>query len=122
MQPMVDGDGITFDPAVIVPIMVVTVLVVIVAAFGRRAIMGVGDELADLWRSYGPMAARRTLDHRPGLATLPWICAVCHSYNPVSARRCYKCDAKREEAEDVIDAELPAGPSAGLAQRNRTRG
>ena len=122
MQPMVGPDGVTFDPAVIIPIVVVAVLAVIVAAFGRRAIMSLGDELADLWRSYGPTAARRTMDHRPGLAKLPWICDRCHSYNPVSAKRCYRCDARREDAEATIEAELPAGPSAGLTQRTRTRG
>jgi hypothetical protein len=77
----------------------------------------------DLWRTYGPVAARRALDHRPGLAAVPWICSRCRSYNGVAARRCYKCDARREDAEAAFDdADTPAGPSAGLTQRTRTKG
>jgi hypothetical protein len=108
---------------VVLPIMLVTVIVVVVAVGLRGALMAAADEIADLWRTYGPVASRRALDHRPGLAPTPWFCARCSSANGVSATTCYRCGGRREACEaPVPDADAPAGPSAGLAQRNRSRG
>jgi hypothetical protein len=108
---------------VVAPIVVVVIIVVIVAVALRGALMGAVDEVADLVRTYGPVASRRALDHRPGLPATPWFCARCSSANGLSATICYRCGGRRDECEaPVPDAELPAGPSAGLAQRNRSRG
>ena len=122
MAPIVTSEGIDLSPGTLGPIVLVVAIVTVLAVLGRHWIFEAGDVLADLWRTYGPIAGRRTLDHRPGLAAGPWVCERCRSMNPVSAKRCYKCDAKREDAEAVIEAEAPVGPSAGLTQRTRTKG
>jgi hypothetical protein len=124
MSPMTGSEGVNFAPEVVIPIVLFAVLVIVLAAVFRSALMGTVDELADLWRTYGPVAARRTLDHRPGLAPSPWFCDRCHSQNGLAASRCYRCGAKREEAEAPVpgDAEAPTGPSAGRNQRTRRRG
>ena len=124
MTPMAGGEGVNFAPEVVIPIVLFAVLVIVLAAVFRSALMGTVDELVDLVRTYGPVATRRALDHRPGLAATPWICDRCRSLNTVAAKRCYHCDAKREEHEAPVpgDAEAPTGPSAGRTQRTRRRG
>lgn len=124
MTPMTSAEGIHAELEVVAPIVLVAMLVVLVAILVRKLGFDVVDELADLWRTYGPVATRRALDHRPNLATTPWFCDRCRSCNAVAARACYKCGARREEAEAAIPegAELPAGPSAGLNQRTRQKG
>lgn len=124
MTPMTGSEGVNFAPEVVIPIVLVAVLVIVLAAVFRRALMGTVDELADLLRTYGPVATRRTLDHRPGLAATPWFCDRCHSRNGLAATRCYHCGATREEAEAEVpsNAEEPTGASAGLTQRTRRRG
>lgn len=122
MTPMT-GSEVNTGPDVVVPIMAVAVVAVVLAALFRRSLLGVVDELADLWRTYGPVAARRVLDRRPGLAPTPWFCDRCSSSNTIGARRCYRCGARREDAEAAFpDADTPAGPSAGLTQRTRRHG
>jgi small-conductance mechanosensitive channel len=89
----------------------------------RRVLMAAADELADLWRTYGPVALTRALDRRRGLPETPWFCAGCASRNGLAARRCYRCGGRREECEaPVPDADTPAGAGAGLSQRNRRTG
>ena len=124
MSPMTGSEGVTFAPEVVVPIVLFAVLMVILAAVFRRTLMDTVDAIVELVRTYGPVATRRTLDHRPGLAASPWFCDRCHSQNGLAAKRCYRCGAKREEAEAPVpgDAEAPAGPSAGRTQRTRRRG
>jgi len=97
---------------------------VILAILFRGALVGVLDELVELWRTYAPVATRRALDHRPGLQPTPWFCDRCRSMNGLAAKRCYRCGARREEAEAPVPegAEEPAGPSAGLTQRTREKG
>jgi hypothetical protein len=123
MAPVTSAEGIDLRPDVVLPIMLVAIVLVLLAVVFRSALVGTLDELADLWRTYGPVAVRRALDHRPGLAATPWFCDRCHSSNGLAASRCYKCGARREEAEASLpDAEPPAGPGAGLNQRTRQKG
>lgn len=123
MTPISTPSGIQAGFDVVAPIVVVTIVVVLVAIAMRGALMGAVDVVVDLVRTYGPVASRRALDHRPGLATTPWLCRRCSSLNPVSAACCYRCGGDRGACEAAPpEAEPPAGPSAGLTQRNRTRG
>jgi hypothetical protein len=124
MTPMTGSEGVNAAPEVVIPIVLFAMFVIVLAAVFRRALMGTVDELVHLLRTYGPVATRRTLDHRPGLAASPWFCDRCQSRNGLAAKRCYHCGATREEAEAPVpgDAEEPAGPSAGLTQRTRRRG
>ena len=124
MTPMTGSDGVNAAPEVVIPIVLVALLLIVLAAVFRRALMGTVDEIVDLLRTYGPVATKRTLDHRPGLPATPWFCDRCHSSNGVAATRCYHCGATREEAEAPVptDAEEPSGPSAGRTQRTRRRG
>ena len=84
--------------------------------------MAAVDELVDLLAHVppGPVALTRALDRRHGLPEAPWFCANCASRNGRAARRCYRCDGRREECEaPVPDADAPGGASAGLSQRTR---
>jgi hypothetical protein len=111
-------------PDVVVPIVLIAFAVVLIAAVFRGALVAAIDELVDLVRTYGPVAGRRALDHRPGLAATPWFCDRCRSYNGLAAKHCYACGARREEAEAPVPTgvDTPAGPSAGRTQRDRQKG
>jgi hypothetical protein len=123
MTPIATPDQLNTGPEVVIPIMLVAIVIVIIAAFFRRFLMASADVLAELWRTYGPVAATRALDRRPGLPETPWFCTVCASRNGLAARRCYRCDGRREECEaPVPDADTPAGAGAGLSQRTRRTG
>ena len=123
MTPMSTPEGIHAEPEVVIPIVLVAFALMIAAFLLRGFLVDVIDGPVDIWRTYGPVAARRALDHRSGLQDLPWICSDCRSYNGVAATRCYKCDARREDAEAAFpDADIPSGSSAGLTQRTRTKG
>jgi hypothetical protein len=123
MTPIATPDELNFGPEVVIPIVLVTLLIVFIAVVFRRVLMAAADELADLWRTYGPVALTRALDRRRGLPETPWFCAGCASRNGLAARRCYRCGGRREECEaPVPDADTPAGAGAGLSQRNRRTG
>jgi hypothetical protein len=123
VTPIATPDQLNTGPDVVIPIVLVAIVLVVLAAIFRRFLMAAVDELADLWRSYGPIAAARALDRRPGLPETPWFCARCASRNGLAARRCYRCDGPREECEaPVPDADTPAGAGAGLTQRTRRSG
>lgn len=123
MTPISTPDELRTGAEVVVPIVLVTIVVVLLAVGLRGALLAAVDEVVDLVRTYGPVASRRALDRRPGLPATPWFCARCSSANGLSATTCYRCGGRREDLEaPVPDADAPAGPGAGLAQRNRTRG
>lgn len=119
MDPVVGSTGLDLSAPHVLGVVAIAVVVVVAAAGIRRFVMSYGDELAELWRQYGPIVLRRLLARR-NLPVTPWFCARCRSYNPRATTRCYACDAKREEAEaPVPDADTPASPGAGLSQRTR---
>ena len=123
MTPIVTPDEVHLGPETVIPVVLLAVLVVLLAIPLRRALMAAADELAELWRVYGPVATTRALDHRPRLAATPWFCVRCASRNGVAATRCYRCDGRRDECEaPVPDADTPAGASAGLNQCTRRTG
>jgi len=123
MTPIATPDQLNLGPEVVAPIVLVAIVIVILAALFRRVLMTAVVELADLWRTYGTVATTRALDRRPGLPDTPWFCALCASQNSLAARRCYRCDGRREECEaPVPDADSPAGAGAGLSQRTRRTG
>jgi hypothetical protein len=123
MTPIATADELNTGPEVVIPIVLVTIVIVILAALFRRFLMATADELADLWRTYGPVAIARALDRRRGLPETPWFCATCASRNGLAARRCYRCGGRRDDVEaPVPDADSPAGAGAGLSQRTRRTG
>ena len=123
MTPIVTPDELNFSPEVVIPIVLVAIAVGILGVSFRRFLMAAFDELADLWRTYGPVALTKALDRRHGLPETPWFCASCASRNGLAARRCYRCGGRREECEaPVPDADVPAGASAGLSHRTRRTG
>ena len=123
MTPIATPGELNFAPEVVIPIVLVAIAVGVLGVSFRRALMAAVDELADLWRTYGPVALTRALDRRRGLPETPWFCAACASRNGRAARRCYRCGGRREECEAPIpDADVPAGASAGLSHRNRRSG
>lgn len=123
VDPIVTTERIDASPEVVIPIVIFAMVVGVLGVVLRKFMMAVLDELAELWRTYVPIAARRALEHRPGMPETPWFCDRCHSRNSASASRCYSCDARREETEaPVPDAEAPAGASAGLSARARRHG
>ncbi len=123
VDPMVTTERIDASPEVVIPLVIVAMVVGVLGVVFRRTLMATVDELADLWRTYAPIAVRRALEHRPGMPETPWFCDRCRSRNSASAMRCYACGARREEAEaPVPDAEAPAGASAGLSSRTRRHG
>lgn len=123
VDPIVTTERMDASPEVVIPIVIFAMVVGVLGVVFRKVLMAAVDELAELWRSYGPIAFRRALEHRPGMPETPWFCDRCHSRNSASATRCYSCDARRTEAEaPVPDAEVPAGASAGLSARTRRRG
>lgn len=118
-DPLVTSNGIDFSAPHVLGIVAIAATVVLVAAILRRFVMASGDELAELWRQYGPIGLRRLLARR-NMPSTPWFCARCRSHNARATTRCYACGAKREEAQaDVPSAETPASPSGGLSQRTR---
>ncbi len=120
MQPIVGPDGINVSPEVVIPAVIVGMLIGVAGVLGRKALMAAADELAALWREYGPIAARRVMDQRPNMPVTPWFCMRCHSRNGEAASVCYRCGGGRAEQEaPVPDAETPAGPGAGRTLRNR---
>lgn len=122
MTPMSTPDELNTGPEVVIPIVLAAVVIVLLAIPVRILLMAVADELLELYRTYGPVAANKALDRRPGLPQTPWFCLRCTSRNGIAARVCYKCGGRREECEaPVPDAEAPAGPSAGLNARTRNR-
>ncbi len=123
VDPMVTVERIDASPEVVIPLVIFAMVVGVLGVAFRRTLMRTVDELADLWRTYAPIAARKALERRPGMPETPWFCDRCRSRNSASATRCYSCDARREEAEaPVPDAEAPAGASAGLSSRTRRHG
>jgi hypothetical protein len=123
VDPIVTPERIDASPEVVIPIVIAALVIGVLGVTFRKALMAVVDELAELWRTYAPVAWHRALEHRPGMPETPWFCDRCRSRNSVSAKRCYSCGARREEAEArVPDADEPAGPSAGLSTRTRRRG
>ena len=123
VDPIVTTERIDASPEVVIPIVIFAMVVGVLGVAFRKILMAALDEVAELWRSYGPIASRKALEHRPGMPETPWFCDRCHSRNSASASRCYSCDARREGAEaPVPDAEAPAGASAGLSSRARRHG
>jgi hypothetical protein len=123
VEPIVTAERIDASPEVVIPIVIFAIVVGVLGVTFRRVLMAAVDELAELWRTYAPLASRKALERRPGMPETPWFCDRCRSRNSASATRCYGCDARRQEAEaPVPDAEAPAGASAGLSARTRRRG
>jgi hypothetical protein len=123
MTPIATGDELNFGPEVVIPVVLVAIIVGVLGVSIRRLLLAGFDELADLWRTYGPVALTRVLDRRRGLPQTPWFCVRCASRNGLAARRCYRCGGEREEFEaPVPDADTPAGAGAGLSHRTRRTG
>lgn len=123
VEPIVTTERINASPEVLIPIVIAALVIGVLGVTFRKVLIATVDELADLWRTYAPVASHRALEHRPGMPETPWFCDRCRSRNSASATRCYACDARRTEAEaPVPDAEEPAGASAGLSSRTRRRG
>jgi hypothetical protein len=123
MTPMSTPTEMHTGPEVVIPIVLVAVVIVVIAYLVHRFLVGTVDELAELGRTYGPVASKAALDRRRGLPETPWFCSRCTSRNGLAARTCYKCGGERVDCElHVEGAEEPAGASAGLAQRTRNRG
>lgn len=123
VDPIVTTERIDASPEVVIPVVVFAMVVGVLGVVLRRSLLASVDQLAELWRTYGPIASSKALGHRPGMSETPWFCVRCHSRNSASASRCYSCDSRRTEAEaPVPDAEVPAGASAGLSARTRRRG
>jgi hypothetical protein len=123
VDPIVTAERIDTSPEVVIPIVIVAMVIGLLGVAFRKALMAAVDELAELWRTYVPIASHRVLEHRPGMPETPWFCDRCRSRNSASSKRCYSCGARREDAEaPVPDAEAPAGASAGLSARTRRRG
>ncbi len=119
MDPLATDSSLDFSAPHVVAVVAVAVLVALAGVALRRFAMAYGDELAELWRTYGPIAVRRMLGRRRMPAT-PWFCGRCRSHNGRAASRCYACGARRSEAEaPVPDAVTPASPSAGRSRRTR---
>ena len=114
VDPIVTGHGIDVSPGVVIPIVIVAIVVGVLGVTFRTALLAGIDELADLWREYAPVAARKVLRRRPGMPDTPWFCDRCHSRNGTPVTLCYSCGARREEAEaDVPDC----GGTRGLLRR-----
>jgi hypothetical protein len=123
MDPLATPNSLDLEPLHVIAIVVVAMVIGVLGVALRKVLMLAVDELAELWRTYAPVAGQKALDHRPRMPETPWFCDRCRSRNSASARRCYACDARREDAEaPVPDAEVPVGASAGLATRNRRHG
>lgn len=119
MEPLVSGDQLDFSAPHVIAIAVIAVAIGLAAVGLRTFLIAYADQLADLWREYGPIARRRMLERR-SLSRTPWFCDRCRSHNARATTRCYSCGAKRAEAEaPVPDADTPAGASAGRSQRTR---
>ena len=122
MTPVATPTELNTGPEVVIPIVLAAIALVLLAIPLQRLLVAVADELAHLYRTYGPVAANKALDRRPNLPQSPWFCLRCSSRNGLAARVCYRCGGSREACElPVPDAEAPAGPSAGLAVRTRNR-
>lgn len=119
MDPLATTSSIDLSTPHVIAVVLIGGAIGVLGIGIRRFVMAYGDELAELWRQYGPIALRRLLEHRD-MPQTPWFCARCRSHNGRAAARCYACGARREEAEaPVPDADAPAGASAGLSQRTR---
>jgi hypothetical protein len=122
MTPMSTPTEMNTGLDVVIPIVLVAIVLVLLAIPVQRFLVAVADELVELYRTYGHVAANKALDRRHGLPQSPWFCARCSSRNGLAAKVCYKCAGRREDCElQVADAEVPAGPSAGLNVRTRNR-
>lgn len=122
MTPMATSDQLNTGPEVVIPIVIAAIVLVILAIPIGRFLIAVVDELAHLYRTYGPVAAGKALDRRPNLPQTPWFCTRCASRNGLAATVCYRCGGGREAFELAVpNAEEPAGASAGLATRTRNR-
>ncbi|MEI7744518.1 MAG: hypothetical protein WCK58_12320 [Chloroflexota bacterium] len=120
MAPFITPDNAVFSPGVLIPVFVASILIALAGALVRLFLAASLDEIVEMVRQFGPIAAYRARRLRPGPPVTPWFCDRCTSLNGESASRCYKCDARRTEHEaPVPDAEAPAGAGAGLAQRTR---
>jgi len=123
LDPLVTAAGIDWSPPHVIAICLAAIVIGILGVALRTTIIATFDELADLWREHGSTVTGSVLDHRPNLPQTPWFCLHCKSHNGRMTTRCYKCDATRATSEaPVPDADTPAGPSAGLAQRNQRKG
>ncbi len=120
MEPLGTGNSLDLSTPHVIAVVLIGVAIGLAGVGLRRFLMAYADELAELWRQFGPIALRRMLERRPGLPQAPWFCERCHSRNGRTTTYCYSCGARRSEAEaPVPDAEVPAGPSAGRSQRTR---
>jgi len=117
--PLISPDSVDLSPVAIVASVAVGIAVVLIAVVARRFLLAAVDELVAMGRGVGGRIAAALLRRRPGEVRVdPWFCARCRSQNSAWAVRCYSCDARRDDAEaPVPDADVPAGPSAGRAQR-----
>ena len=122
MEPLATADHLDFAPAHVIAIIVIAVIIGLMGVGIRRFLMAYADQIADLWREYGPIGLRRLMERR-AMPQTPWYCLRCSSHNGRATTRCYSCGANRVEAEaPVPNADAPAGASAGRAQRNRRSG
>jgi hypothetical protein len=75
-----------------------------------------------LWLLFRFVVQPRSARQRAGSLSAMWVCPRCRSVNELRLSRCYRCDAKPEEAElEVIESDpsvpgtlQPVGPGPGL--------
>ncbi|HEX5827347.1 MAG TPA: hypothetical protein VFY23_07490 [Candidatus Limnocylindrales bacterium] len=120
LEPLATPDRLDLEPAHVIAIVCVAVVITLLAAALRVLLVATADETGDLSRELGEQVARKALDRRTMPA--PWFCDRCRSANTAAAAHCYSCGARRVEAEaPVPDADVPAGASAGRTHRDRAR-
>jgi hypothetical protein len=116
-QAQQQAQQLNLDPVYVVSVAAFAVFVGLLGLAARRFLQAALDELVRLWREAGPGIAAAVLGRRKEMPTTPWFCAVCHSHNGIAASRCYRCDARRADAEAMAPDKDRAAQRAGLTRR-----
>jgi hypothetical protein len=110
--------GASLDPTIFVMAAAVAILVGLIGVTGRVFLLNTLEDLARLWGEASPAIGRAILRRRKDMPGMDWFCDVCSSHNSAVATRCYKCGAKREEAEAMVPgSDARADQQAGLTRR-----
>ena len=74
VDPIVTAERIDASPEVVIPAVIAALVIGVLGVAFRKTLMAVVDELAELWRTYAPIASLRALEHRPRMPGNPWFC------------------------------------------------
>ena len=108
----------SFDPAILAVAAGVALVGGLVGVAGRVFLLNALEDLARLWGQASPGVVRAILRRRSDMPSSDWFCDVCRSHNGMVATRCYKCGAKRDEAEAMVPTSDQTGEQqAGLTRR-----